>query len=141
MFARRPAMGRYGVRRELQGCAFQTGGHGVVPSVEKPKKRDDRHDFHHLIVIEMFLEGLKVLVRHHPGRAAERKVAGSGGFLHAGVGRIAVVLSYGSCRITGNFFFKSALLEQLAKSCLGGRRATNVSPTNKKDMHPLVSTS
>ena len=84
---------------------------------------------------------LKVLVRHHPGRAAERKVAGSGGFLHAGVGRIAVVLSYGSCRITGNFFLKSALLEQLAKSCLGRRRATNVSPANKKDMHPLVSTS
>jgi len=83
---------------------------------------------------------LKVLVRHHPGRAAERKVASSGGFLHAGVGRVAVVLTYGSGGITGNLFLKSALLEQLAKSCLGGRRATNVSPTDKKDMHALLST-
>jgi len=52
-----------------------------------------------------------------------------------------MMLTNGPGGITGNLLFQSPFLEQLAKSCLGGRRATNISPTDKKDMHGVLSTS
>ena len=77
----------------------------------------------------------EILVRYHAGAPADRKVAGLSRLSHARVRGIAVMLTDGTGRVTGDRLVKFALLEQLAEGGLGGGRATNVSPTNKKNMH------